>query len=151
MSSKFILPFNNQPASSQKGTGTYTCPTGKYARVSISVSGTVVIAPSSATASASDTVCPDSDSFAHTFDVWVKAGDTISATATAASGTTSISAASSGTRSSQTTIDVKHNSSSIGFFYAQAQAYMYSTGAGSLTSGGSTSFVWFAQEYNELT
>jgi hypothetical protein len=155
MASPIILPFNNQPVSTQKGTGTYTCPAGKYARVTVNVRARATASLTAAASLNATTPGTHETNVANeSFDIWVGPGDTVSATLSNASGTQAVgSNISLATRTAATTVTVNHNAAAIGIIEAVASCQV-STGAGgsaTLTSSGSSSFHFFAQEYNILS
>lgn len=153
MGSPIVVPFNNQPVSTQKGTGTYTCPAGKYARVQISVSGTARTLvtgsrPNAASQGDLDLTC---DSFNESFDIWVGPGDTISASLSNPSGSTNVAAGSIQSAASEASATINHNGSPIATFRAVTQGTVGSNSATSFARSGSTSFHFFAQEYNIIS
>lgn len=155
MGAPIVVPFNNQPISTQKGTGTYTCPAGKYARVTVSVSGRAYVSALAGGASMQD-MAISSGQFSESFDIWVSPGDTVSGTLSGASGGPSSSAANTGCviASSATTVTVSHNATAIAQFRANVTAgFSDNSGAVacSMTFAGESSFHFFAQEYNIIS
>lgn len=155
MSAPIILPFNNQPVSTQKGTGTYTCPAGKYARVRVTIRARATARVSSlASASATTPATQETNVANESFEVWVGPGDTIAATLSNASGTQAVAAnIALAIRLSTTTVTVNHNGTAIAIIEATAGTQVATSAGGSATleSTGSSSFHFFAQEYNILS
>lgn len=147
--SRVIYPFNNQPISSQTGTGTYTCPVGKYARVTVTLSAAAVGVPSFAGSPSSNIGNGSSDSSSAVFDIWVKSGDTVSGTLSNASASTA--SATAGFTSGTTTASYSVNSNVAGTIRATASVAHNSNAAAVSTVTGSSSFHYHAQEYNEIT
>lgn len=152
MTSRVFIPFDNRPVSQQRGTGTYTCPSGKFAKLTITVSGNAF--SSWTIPGATNTFFnTNMGEFHQTFDIWVVAGDQVAATLSNASGTTSVGAGSGGSSSNSTTATVNLNSNSIAVFLARTawSAYNGSGGAVNVSYSGSSNFTWYAQEYNVVT
>lgn len=85
MAGKYVIPFDNNPVNVATGySGTYTVPSGKYARVTISINasvafvgysvGTYGILTASTGGASSSCGCVSTS-----FDVWLNAGDTVTA------------------------------------------------------------------------
>ena len=155
MASIVSIPFNFQPASTQKGTGTYTCPAGKYALVTVTTSGSAY--PSSTSAANADGVASVvANDFNISTSYWVSAGDTISATLVNASGTQTTGMTFVGTAlfGAQTTSTINHNGSPVGIYRARCTFSLYDAGGAAsydVTFSGSSSFYFFAQEFNQIT
>lgn len=155
MGAPIVVPFNNQPVSTQKGTGTYTCPAEKYARVTVTVSGRAAVASITGANAMVDTVI-SSGQFNETMDIWVGPGDTVSGSLSNASGGPSGNASFSGAvaGSSTTTATVNHNGAAIGQFRCDVSA-AYNDNSGSVATAinftGASSFHFFAQEYNVIS
>lgn len=145
--SDLFIPFNHQPVSTSRGTGTFTCGSGKYARVRIQVSGAAygVAAVDAASAASYST----SDSFCDSFDVWVNDGDTISFSTSVASATTG--SVTSGTASGNSSVTVNYNGSAIAAYRCYAAAGHSVGSPATSTINGSADAYWYAEEYNELT
>jgi hypothetical protein len=152
MSAPIVIPFDNKPVSTQKGTGTYTCPAGKYALVTVVVSGE---AKSTLSGGAPTTLNLDSTSgdFNESFSIWVNPGDTVSATLLNASGTTTTTGGTITSATGVTTVTVNHNSNPIGIFRAATGISVVKDGAGTntITRSGSSSFHFYAQEYSVVS
>lgn len=153
MSSSHVIPFDHKPVSIQVGSGTYTCPTGKYARVTINLSG-YAQSLFTCTGSGISTLDLQNGMVNHSFDVWVNAADTIAATLSNASGTTNCPVTAITSAAGETTITVNRSGTTIGVFRAHTQANVYNsqnTNAGTITRSGSSSFNWVAEEFNVIT
>lgn len=150
MASRLIVPFDNFPVSTQKGTGTYTCPAGKYALVTVTVSGEARSTFGGAGGGSGTASACSGGEFNESFNIWVRPGDTVSATLSNASGATSINSSQSGGGSGTTTATVNHNASAIAIFRAQTSMSLYNGTGGtlSITRTGTSSFHFYAQEYN---
>jgi hypothetical protein len=158
MSAPFFVPFNFQPASTAKGTGTYTCPAGKYALVTISVSGSAYPNSTLTEHALAASSSQGSESFNETLNIWVRSGETVSASLSNASATQSSSGIFTGwlRALSQTTATINHSSSPIAVFRATGYQDAYDSNSTSgnnvtVSVAGNSSFHYYAQEFNELT
>jgi len=157
MSAPFIIPFNMQPVSHQTGTGTYTCPAGKYAKVTVFIRGTATgVIGNGGAVDYLDMPIITSDSFNSVFDVWVKSGDTIAATLTNPSTVGNTGAVLIGQHeyiTAQVNASVAHNGTTIGTFAAKASCgCKYKTIASNILSiSGTSGFNYFAQEFNIIS
>jgi len=151
MPASILIPFDTKPVSTQRGTGTYTCPAGKFAKVTVTVSGTATSTFTPTTAST--IIMLTSGNFNHTFDVIVNPGDTISGSLSNASGTTAVANGSGGAATGTTTATVNYNSNSIAVFQCETSASIWNGGAGSIniSRSGSSNFTWYAQEYGVIS
>lgn len=159
MSAPFFVPFNFQPVSHQRGTtGTYTCPAGKYARVTVLFTcGFSFDMGNPNSTSPHPPVAISTSNQSSSFDIWLKSGDTLTL-------------AVSNTNPSQTWINgvtyylsldalseltVTHTSGVVGILNASANMYVGVTTGGTPAGAASITcnpdFSWFAQEFNELT
>lgn len=149
MSAPFFVPFNFQPTSIQRGSGTYTVPAGKYARVTISVTGEaygIISAPYP-----SENVVSNG-SFCESVDIFLKSGDVLTVSQSNASATGSTAPTSSAT--AITTVNLSINSTIFAVFTCRGYAYSVTSGSpNNATSSvsGSSSVNWIAQEFNEIT
>lgn len=160
MASNLIVPPTLQPVSTQKGTGTYTCPTGKWAIVSITAS-VASIASVTATGTVNTTNVLSNSALSSgqdstSFQIYVDEGDTVASLASLAAATNSYSGASSGTArtSGTTTLTIQHGGTAIGIIRAvgsAAHTINQTSGITTVEVNGSSSFHWFAQEYNIIT
>jgi len=149
MSADLFNPFNHQPISTQRGSGTYTCPAGKYARVVITLSGYALGAPGVAATDMS--IAANSSSFSEAVDIWVKAGDVITFNIGVASATTGAVAA--GSTSGVSAAEAIYNGTIFAKFIVGASAAHAVNGATTTTSSisGAVEVNWYAAEYNVLT
>jgi len=150
MSADLFNPFNHQPISTQRGSGTYTCPAGKYARVVITLAGYALGIPGTATVNPIH-IAATSSSFNETVDIWVKAGDVITFSLVAAGSSTGAVAA--GSVNGTSTASALYNGTSFAKFIAGAAATHAVQSAGTSTSDvtGASEVNWYAAEYNVLT
>lgn len=151
--SDVFIPFNNEPVSTQIGnwTSTYTCPAGKYARVRVQCSGYAVGLPGfTSSATGGDISFCTSDSFAMSFDLWLKAAETVSGSITAASASTGATAR--GAVSSTSSVAVSKNGSTVANLFCAATAgHSIAVSTSTSTVSGSASFYWVAEEFYSLT
>lgn len=125
--SRVIIPFNHQPVSIDSGDTTYTCPAGKYARVTCSVS--VSAACFSTTTDAS--LAAAANSVATPF-FWLRAGDVLAFSNNSATG-----------GSPFTTVGISINSDTVAQFRVRVPD------TGTITA---SVFNWFyAEEFNVVT
>jgi len=150
MSADLFNPFNHQPISTQRGSGTYTCPAGKYARIVITLAGYALGIPGTYTAQPIH-IAATSSSFNETVDVWVKAGDVITFSLVTASGSTG--AVAEGSMSGASTASALYNGTVFAKFMAGAVATHAVQTSGTATSvlNGGSEVNWYAAEYNVLT
>lgn len=127
MSATIVVPFNHQPVSSASGDTTYTCPSGKYARVTCSVS---VSATCFSTTTDQSFAVGNSSNVAPFF--WLKATDVLAF---------SVGSATSG--SPFTTASITINSNTVAQFRVRVPD------SGTIAA---SVFTWFyAEEYNVIT
>jgi len=127
MASTYFIPFNHEPVSIGTGTTSYTVPTGKYARVSISVSG--VATTYSTTASQTYAV---STNFNETLELWLRPGAVVAVTLTNATG-----------GAPTTKANIQINSVAAAEFFCRVPDI-------GTMSASSFSYI-YAEEYNEIT
>jgi hypothetical protein len=95
MAAPYIIPFNHQPVNRGTTAGTYTVPSGRYARVVASLSAyagaskTAFITSFPSGSSPSYDCKPDSNQAS--IELWLRAGDVVSTAGVVASGTASFS------------------------------------------------------------
>jgi hypothetical protein len=145
MSAPFFVPFNFQPVSTAKGTGTYTCPAGKYALVTVTLSVEARGNPGAGTTYAYGS----SDSSSQVFSVWVAAGQTVQGSLSNASATS----ASANQASTSATGTASYQVDGVTSGSVRASASAGHGNAVALTSSvtGTSSFHYYAQEFNQLT
>lgn len=149
--SDLFIPFNHQPVSTSRGTGTFTCGAGKYARVRVQISGTAYASNIATNGSSTFGGGGSSDSFNYSFEIWVKSGDTVAFSAASAA-SASTGAVAAGTVTDSTYIEVHYNGNVIAVGECAAFAYHnLSAGTGSSSVSGNLNYIWYAEEYNELT
>lgn len=156
MASIVHIPFNFAPVSIQSGSGTYTVPSGKYARVEISATAKAFL---DSISFASNSVLFMSTSGGHaekSIELWLKSGDVITTSASLASG--SLQTVSSGgfdydQDKFTTTLTILVN----GVAFAKVSATL-SAAVGVDTSAdltfpisGSTEYNYIASEYNNIS
>ena len=86
MSAPYIIPFNHQPMNVVSGSGSYTVPSGKYARVCVTLGSAISLGvlTGSATAFSGATIVATSANNQVVIDVYLKAGDVLSFSTTSA-------------------------------------------------------------------
>jgi hypothetical protein len=156
MSSPIVVPFNFRPVSIQRGTANYTCPAGKYAKVTINTSGAAF-----GSRSGVFFISPDSthhrviDSFNKTVQIWVNSGDVISnALSNANSSVSSNNTSSIRMATGETTSTINYNGNPIAIFRARGG----DIAGGRSTEGfieanvsGNSSYHFYAEEYNQIS
>lgn len=164
MSDAFI-PFNHQPVSVGRSTGTYTVPSGKYARVTVSA---YVSARTSANSSGSGFTISSynthGDTHNEVFHYWLSAGDSITFSGSSASGNATAAIpggaglAYTSTAHADTTLSVDVNGNSSASLLARAIVNISVTNGGAApinfvfaSFGGSFSCTFFYEEYNVIS
>lgn len=161
MAAPFLIPWNRDPASTQKGTtATYTVPAGKYARVEITYSLSATLASSNLDNTVTSTVvCPSISSNCGRIEYWLSAGQTLVLAASNTTGTVSASGAGSAVFGAATsvasftiTIDgALHNTiASRSGVFANAKVSS-GGGTGSITLTPTTNFAWNAEEFAKIS
>lgn len=152
MAAPYIIPFNFQPVSTSSGSGTYTVPAGKYARITVTLNASVFMSSGSATTIGNFPSQGSSISDSVVIDVWAKAGDAISFTSsvpssTSAAGTPSAVGFVSGTCTSSA------NLNGVAFGRARASTTLTSSNSASstVTVTGSVDALYYAEEYNVIS
>lgn len=169
MTSRVIIPFNFAPVSSSRGTtGSYTVPSGKYARITITVShsfypSTGFVGVLGVTTSAES--C-HGDGFQGSFDIWMKSGEVLSLSNTNTNGSAAIS--SNGGAVGRAALNALANISSgitvnsvlwrniisrasFSLVATVPQAGFYETNSLSIYMNCESSVSWWAEEYNAIT
>lgn len=147
------LPFNNQPASQDFGNegSSYTPPSGKYARVvvTMNVSASGIINQPGAVTDGTDNISASSNASTATY--WIEFGETIAATATIPSATGTAGAAFSVNDAANLTVTIGGNQ--VAALSARATASGdSSSGSGTIaTIVGDANVDFAVHEYNELT
>jgi hypothetical protein len=161
MSTPYIIPFNFQPVNVvSASSGSYTVPSGKYAKVTVVLSSQMAFSSLSGTATAvTNTNIFSSESGHVVVDLYLKAGDVLSfssssgsgASVTTSGGNTSGSFVLS-TSSSQSAL-VNSNTAAVargyigGFISVQGTA----NSAMGVNVGTNNGFSYTAQEYNVIS
>lgn len=162
MPAPFIIPFNNNPVSTSRGTtATYTVPTGKYARVTISVDFSFTLAYSAGSGGAASALGNSQTAYCANFDVWMRAGETLVLAAGNTTGSFS-QVNNSGATQTQifsingiagTTVTVSgvlwKTFQSRAYFSGTMSVQNLQTGSASVTP--TANFGWYAQEYNVIS
>ena len=145
----FFVPFDNNPTSHDEETTTYTVPAGKYAKVTvnISISGSINLGSLTLTTARSTVLART----AHSFDVWMKAGDTLVMTDTSSSpigatGSDNVQAAGS----CVVTLDSGSGANNIADIRDTSFFDYQASGIGPLTLTTTTTSHLVAQEYNVI-
>jgi hypothetical protein len=161
MPAKFIIPFNNEPVSTQQGTtATYTVPAGKYARVTISASIGHSLSMTDATSGGAwATPATSINSVNETFEIWLYADQTLvlaasNTDASVSSNGTAITSA-GGDMNAVGGVNITISSTLWRTIrcYSSAVVSCTTVSTGSATASLSTvsNFGWFAEEFNKLT
>lgn len=138
---------SNKPDSIQRGTGNYTCPAGKHARVTISTSGVANSIPSSSVSVAS--MASSGGHFNETLSIWLNSGDVISNSLVTASGSTVAFQNFATGASGSTTSTINYNGNPIAVFLAQTIGSISpQNGNGSIQRTGSSNYHFYAEEFN---
>lgn len=138
MSAPFFVPFNFQPISIQRGSGTYTVPAGKYARVSVNLS--VFCTPGFV----SPTVMVNPGVKSENVDIFLKSGDSLTFTQTLSAASVNPSTAGNLVN----TLSANINGSPF-LLCRMVTYYQQSTGIADINRGSDS--LWLAQEFNEIT
>lgn len=153
------FPFNHQPvATVQDSSTSYTVPSGKYARATITLNVNAYVTTQT-TNNNSDRFFYQQDSNSATISVWLAEGDVLSKSTSAASDSlttvTSINTHDDGSVQSVASVSVNNGGGAVKIseIRARCTALIQSgdTTVDSLTISGNADVNWHIEEYNELT
>lgn len=158
MSSPLVVPFNFQTASFATGTtGTYTVPAGKYSLVLVTYSLCFTVAMAS-TATNEATSSMGGSPLNGSFQLWMKAGDTLTLAASNTTGSASSSISSNralinATGTAGLTYQVNGNTPGLINTKQSASIFLVTNApqTTSITITPSASFTWNAQEFNQIS
>lgn len=143
MSAPFIIPFNFQPVNTGASSSTYTVPLGKYARITATLTTTAY--PSSLDLVTGQVYHSVGNSNTTTFSIWLKSGDAVSVSNTAASRTSSVTDTITGI----STALLKINSNTVAS--CSSAASFGSSSAFPKVIAGTSVVNYFYEEYNEIS
>jgi len=150
MSSLYRI-FDQKPESTQQGdeSTSFTCPDGKYARVSMLMSASAWAVPATIAAANTNLITGSSNSVSVERVIWVNEGQVVD-------GALSNAAASSSSGTSErvvghTTVTARVDSNAVGVARATAFAAHVNAGSSVVSSvAGTSSFHWFAEIFSAL-
>jgi len=160
--SLYFVPFNHQPAATGQTTGTYTVPSGKYARATVKYSvsaGATAASLTNANVAVIRALNINPSSVGGEVEFWLKAGDALTATESLPTNNLSLTSTGAGeywdaeTGNATITFTVNGNDSgkvrascaaSVGVNMSGATTFTYAT------FEGSTVFSIFYEEYNVI-
>ena len=152
MSAPYIIPFNFQPVSTGASTSTYTVPSGKYARVVISLSSEIGVQttanPSGAPVVGESFFTDGSNSISKEF--WLKATDSVSLSTTSGSGTIT-SGTNAQVQKSSCVASATINGTSVLVSRSTASALMQTAAAYIASFVGNPSASVYYEEYNVIS
>lgn len=155
MAAPFIIPFDNNQTSDDFGNPgrTYTCPAGKYARVTVTLSAIATGNITAASAVANDAFGTSNNSNATSFEIWVTAAQVVSVTTVEASNTNTGTGPAFRNAAATTTSSCLVDSNLVGEINASAKAFHQGGGAGTTTVivDGSGAANFHVAEYNIIS
>ena len=144
MSAPYIIPFNHQPILTGASSSTYTVPSGKYARVTATLTCAAWVSARSAV-NGSTGYSEGASSQSTTITIWLKAADAITVSNTNASGTS----ASSSLVTSVSTASILVNAATVSSISTPVSAT--ATAGNTVTLSGSASVNYIYEEYNVIS
>lgn len=152
MSAPYIIPFNNQPVTTGAGTATYTVPSGKYARVTITLNTAIYFSASSATTVANFPPSGNTACDTVVISIWAKTGDAISFAANSPGATSSAGAtAAVAYLTSTSTMTALLNGTAFAKASATATFITSNSASSTVTSEGAGSATYYYEEYNVIS
>lgn len=152
MTSRTIFPFDFSPVNTVGNSSSYTVPSGKYAKATITLDVSAYVSNITGGAVGAYDTSINNDSNSATIEVWLDEGDALTKTTSVASGTdTASSSPFVSFLSDKSTATVNVNGSSIAEVNASATGTAASNSTTSVTISGDANVRWFIQEYNKLT
>jgi len=144
----FFVPFDNNPTSHDEETTTYTVPAGKYAKVTVNISISGSITNPSLTITTPSP--PSLANVAHSFDVWMKAGDILVMTDTSSTPSATASDTLQAAGSCVVTLDSGAGANNIADIRGTSYYTFSASGVGTLNLNTTTTSHLVAQEYNVI-
>jgi hypothetical protein len=159
MANNFFIPFDNRPASTQQGSGTYTVPSGKFARLKISLDVTAYFdeADWTTVVSGGDVYDYKPGRESEKFELWLNSGDVVTFSNTAASdsnlnntGSPQI-ASLAGESSCTVSVNTGGGASIVASVRCRGEIFINQKNTTTANIGGTAVSYWHAEEYNEIS
>lgn len=153
MSAPYIIPFNHQPSlTAAYANSGVTVPSGKYARIRFTLSVTAYLTHSGGTAIGASIEIDKTDSNCTTGDVWLKAGDVISVSNSAPSGSVVTTAGVVNNITATSTSSILLGGTIISSVSAVVSASWTGSAADRAVDRNGTANVYFSyEEYNVIS